>query len=233
MAYPNLSYVDGIIAAVSMSAYCYNNATTFTAFSGDPSEGAVQTDLRNSDQQLIGTITFIDGRRGSIQLQYDLLEDEAPGATKLVRPTYIFSFRGRYFVAGAVPTPVVKNEVIKFSPALTELQNPFVPILLTALGQQKAVTTAVGSLPITVACAASNLRTNSTVVYSLEDFDTPGAAAPTGYTINSSSGLMTIANTAAVGVHDIRVIVSDTVTPAGEPSNTIKGFGRYTHTVTA
>lgn len=233
MPYPNASYVDGLQAVVALSAYCYNNGLTYMTYSGDPSTGAAQTENRNSNNQLIGTVTYIDGRKGTLALQYNLASDEAPSSANELKTGYILSFRGRYFVAGAVKTPITKNDVIKMNPDVTELQNPFVPNLLTTLGQQRTLSVATGGLPTTLSCAGSNTRTGATLAYSVETFATAGSAAPTGITINAASGLLTIANTTAVGTHDVRVIVSDTVTLSDGTSNTVYGWGRYTITVTA
>lgn len=232
MPYPNASYVDGLQAVVAFSVYCYNNGLTYMTYNGDPSTGAAQTENRNSDNQLIGTVTYIDGRKGTLALQYELATDEAPGSANELKTSYILSFRGRFYVVGAVKAPIVKNDVIKLTCDVTELQNPFVPLLLSTLGQQKRVTVASGSLPVTISCAASNTRTGATVAYTVETFATPGSAAPTGITINSSSGLLTAANTLTAGTYDVRAIASDTVTLADGTSNTIYGWGRYTLTVT-
>jgi hypothetical protein len=232
MPYPNASYVDGLQAVVALSVYCYNNGLTYMTYNGDPSTGAAQTENRNSDNQLIGSVTYIDGRKGTLALQYALATDEAPSSANEIKTSYIVSFRGRFYVVGAVKTPIVKNDVIKMSCDVTELQNPFVSLLLSTLGQQKRVTIASGSLPTTISCAASNTRTGATVAYSVETFATPGSAAPSGITINSSSGLLTAANTLTAGTYDVRAVVSDTVTLADGTSNTIYGFGRYTLTVT-
>lgn len=232
MPYPNASYVDGLQSVVDLSVYCYNNGATYMTYNGDPSPGAAQTELRNSDNQLIGSVTYADGRKGNLALQYALAVEEIPGATNLLQPGFIVSFRGRLFVVGAVKTPVVKNDVIKIAPAITELQNPVLTTLLTLYGQQYRQSVASGALPITKSCAATGTRSGATLAYSVEVFGTPGTAAPTGITINSTSGLLTIANTVAAGTYDVRVICSDTVTLPDGTSNTIYGFGRYTLTVT-
>ncbi len=232
MPYPNPSYVDGLQAVVALSVYCYNNGLTYMTYNGDPSLAAAQTDLKNSDNQLIGSVTYIDGRKGTLALQYNLATDEAPSSANEIKPTYIVSFRGRFYVVGNVKTPVVKNDVIKMTCDVTELQNPFVPILLSLLGQQLRRTAATGALPITEAGAASNTRTGATLVYTVETFATPGSAAPAGITVNSSSGLITVANTVTAGTYDVRLVVADTVTDAAGVSNTIYGFGRYTLVVT-
>lgn len=232
MPYPNPSYVDGLQAVVALSVYCYNNALTYMTYNGDPSLASAQTDLKNSDNQLIGSVTYIDGRKGTLALQYNLATDEAPSSANEIKPTYIVSFRGRFYVVGNVKTAVVKNDVIKMTVDVTELQNPFSPILLSTNGQELTRTVASGALPITVACAASNTRTGATVAYSVETFATPGSAAPSGVTISSSTGLMTLANTITAGTYDIRVVVSDTIALADGTGNTIYGFGRYVLTVT-
>lgn len=229
---PNLNYSDGVAQVVALSVYCYNNLATFTTYSGDPSEGAMVKEARNSDEQLIGSVTFIDGRKGTLNCQYTVTADELPGAVNLLRPSYIVSFRGRFYVVGEVKTPIVKNEVIKFSAAVTELQNPFIPLLLTSLGQQKLQTATVISLPRTQSAAAAGTRAGATLAYSLETFATPGAAAPAGITISATTGLITVANTVTVGTYDVRVLVTDTVTLPEGGTNVITGQGRYTITVT-
>lgn len=232
MPYPNSNYVDGLQAVVALSVYCYNNGATYMTYNGDPSPGAAQTELRNSDNQLIGSVTYADGRKGNLSLQYALAVDEIPGANNLLQPGFIVSFRQRFFVVGAVKTPIEKNQVIKFAPEITEIQNPVLTTLLTLYGQQYLQSVANGALPITKSCAASGTRSGATLVYSAETFATPSSAAPSGITINVSSGLLTIANTVTAGTYDVRVVVTDTVTLPDGSSNTVAGFGRYTLTVT-
>lgn len=223
MPYPNPSYVDGLQAVIDLSVYCYNNAKTYMTYNGDPSPGAAQTQLRNSDGQLIGSVTYIDGRTGTIAMQYDLATDEIPNATNLVLPDYIVAFRQRFYVLGAVKTPIVKNDVIKLSADATELQNPFFPALLSLFGQQKKAAIAA-TTPVTLSCVASNVRPGATVTYSVETFATPGSSPPSGVSINASSGLLSLNVTA--GTYDIRVIAKDDIGD-GHP---IYGFGRYTPT---
>lgn len=235
MAYPNINYQDGDIAAAAeaLSVYCYNNGQTYASDSADPSPTVVRVETTNSNGQVTGSTNFINQRTGTINLTYDSINDELDGATKQILPTYILSFRGRFYVAGNVSTPITKGEAVTVAVEVAELQNPMIPELLSTLGQQKHVTYASATLPETLDVSAVNTRTGATVVFSLENWDEPGEAAPTGFTINSSSGLITVANTAAVGTHDIRVIATDTVTPLGEDANSVKGIGRLTAEVTA
>lgn len=228
--YPNPSYQDGLKQVVSLSAYCYNNLATYTTYSGDPSEGAQVFDARNSDNQLEGSVTFIDGRKGTLNCQYSLTADELPGATNLLRPSFIVAFRQRFYVCGPVKTPIEKNQIIKLSAEITELMNPFIPNLLTVLGQQKSVVGPASTLS-TQSCAGAGLRSGATVAYSAETFATEGSSPPSGISINSSTGLLTIANTVTAGVYDIRVIVSDTVAKPDGTTDVRKGWGRYTLTL--
>lgn len=230
--YPNPSYTDGLSQVVALSVYCYNNGATYITYNGDPSEGAQRFEARNSNNQLIGSVTFIDGRVGTLNCQYQLIEDELPGATNLLRPGFIVSFRNRFYAVGAVKTPIVKNEIIKFSAEVTELQNPFIPLLLTVLGQQKVTTIANSSLPTTQSAAASGTRSGATVGYTLETFATPGAAAPAGITINAATGLITVADTVLAGTYDVRAIVTDTVNLPEGGTDVLKGWGRFTIVVT-
>jgi hypothetical protein len=231
--YPNPSYQDGLKQVVQLFVYCYNNGATYTTYSGDAGEGAQVFEARNSDNQLIGSVTFVDGRKGSLNCQYELTADELPGATNLLRPGFIVAFRQRFYVVGAMKVPIEKNGVIKFSAEITELQHPFVPLLLTVLGQQKSQVSTEGALPITVDASASGLRTGATVAYSLETFATEGSAAPTGISVNSSTGLITVADTVVPGTYDVRAIVTDTVNKPEGGTDVRKGFGRLTLTVTA
>ncbi len=230
--YPNPSYQDGLTQVVALSVYCYNNGATNITYSGDPSEGAQQFESRNSNNQLVGGVTYVDARTGTLNCQYSLTADEVPGATNMLRPGYIVAFRQRFYRVGPMKTPIVKNEIIKFSAEITELQNPFIANLLTLLGQQKSVVQSAGGLPITQSCAASGTRTTATVVYTIETFATEGSAAPSGITISSSTGLLTLANTLTAAVYDVRVIVTDTVALPEGGTDVIKGWGRYTLTVT-
>lgn len=230
--YPNPSYQDGLSQVVELSVYCYNNGATYITYSGDPSEGAQVFEARNSNNQLIGSTTFIDGRKGNINCQYTLTADELPGAANMLRPGYVIGFRNRYYVVGPMKTPIEKNQIIKFSFEVSELQNPFIDGLLTVLGQQKSQVVASGSLPTTVDCSATGTRSGATVAYSIESFTPEGAAAPSGITINASTGLLTIANTVTAGTYDVRVIVTDTKALPEGGTDVLKGFGRLTLTVT-
>ncbi len=232
MALVNPNYEDGLQAVVDLSVYCYNNGATYTTYQGDPSETAQVFEVRNSNNQLTGSTTYKDARKGTINCQYTLVSDELPGAANLLRPGYIVSFRQRYYVVGAVKEPIVKNEIIKFTADVTELQNPFIAGLLSLLGQQLFNTTANANLPVTVNCVASGTRTNATIAYTVETFNVQGSAAPNGITINVNTGVLTIANNAAVTTHDVRVIAADTVTLPDLSTDTIYGWGRLTRKIT-
>jgi hypothetical protein len=228
----NPNYEDGLQAVVDLSIYCYNNGATYITFSGDPSEGSQVFEIRNSNNQLTGSVTFKDARTGTISCQYTLAADELPGATNLMRAGYIISFRSRYYVVGQVKETIEKNQVIKFTIDVTELQNPFIPSLLSTLGQQLSQSNANANLPITVNCVASGTRPNATLSYSAETYPTRSSSAPTGITINANTGILTVANTAVVGISDVRVIVSDMVTLPDGTSDTVYGWGRLTQRVT-
>ncbi len=230
--YPNPSYQDGLSQVVDLSVYCYNNAATYTTYNGDPSEGAQVFEARNSNNQLIGSTTFVDARKGTINCQYTLTADELPGATNMLRPGFVVSFRNRFYVVGPMKQPVVKNEIIKFSFEATELQNPFIAGLLTVLGQQKSQISTTGALPVTVDCSATGTRSGATVVYTLETFSPEGTAAPSGASINSSSGLLTLASPLTTGTYDLRIIVTDTKALPQGGTDVLKGFGRLTLTIT-
>lgn len=227
--YPNPSYVDGLQAVVALSVYCYNNAATYMTYSGDPKLGAAQTEIKNSDQQQIGSVTYQGGaRKGTLNLQYALATDETPGAANLLLPGYIVSFRGRYYVVGEVGTPIVKNEAIKLAVAVTELCAPFMAVLLSTLGQQ-LYSTFAASAGSTKSAAATGSRTGSTLLYSLETFGTPGSAAPTGFSISTSTGLITAAaGVPSAGTYDLRAVVRDRVTLADGTTDDVYAFGRWT-----
>lgn len=229
--YPNPNYVDGLQAVVALSAYCYNNGATYMCYSGDPSLTAPQTELQNSDKQLIGSVTYGSPRKGTLQLQYKLAVDEIPSSQNQILPSFIIAFRGRYYVAGEPKTTIVKNDVIKIAVPVTELANPFVPNLLSTIGQQLARNQAHAS-GFTQSAAASGTRTGSTLAYSLETFGSPGTAAPTGFTINASTGLITYDGSQPAGSYDLRVIVADTVTLPDGTTDVVYGFGRLTATLT-
>lgn len=235
MAYPNINYQDGDIAAAAeaLSVYCYNNGQTYSSDSADPSPTVVRAETTNSNGQVTGSTNFINQRVGTINLTYDSIGDELDGATKQLLPTYIVSFRGRFYVLGNVSNPITKGEAVTVAAEVAELQNPMIPELLSTLGQQKLWTFAVGALPETFATAAVNTRTGATVAYTLENWDEPGEAAPSGFTINSSNGDVTAASPATTGTYDLRVVVTDTVTPLGEDANSVKGIGRLTVVITA
>lgn len=228
--YPSPTYVDGLAAVVALSAYCYNNGATYMCYSGDPSLGAPQTELQNSDKQMIGTVGYTSPRKGTLQLQYKLATDEIPGAVNLILPNFVLSFRGRYYLCGEPKTTIVKNDVIKIAVPVVELANPFVPNLLTTLGQQLARNQAAASA-FTQSAAAAGTRTGATLVYTLETYGTPGSAAPSGFAISSSTGLITYTPTIAAGVYDMRVVVSDTVTLPDGTTDVIYGQARITVTI--
>lgn len=227
MPYPNVNYTDGLQAVIALSVYCYNNGATYMTYSGDPSHGAAQTLLQNSDKQFIGSVTYIDGRKGTLNCQYALATDETSSSANQLKPTFIVSFRGRFYVLGEVKTPITKNDVIKFSAPITELQNPFIAGLLSTLGHQFKETFASGGSH-TISCAATGTRSGATVSYTVETFATPLSSAPSGISINSSTGLLTVADTVTAGTYDVRVVVKDDIGD-GAP---LYGFGRYTPTLT-
>lgn len=217
---------------IDLSVYCYNNGATYTTFQGDPSEGAQTFEARNSNNQLIGGSTFVDARSGTINCQYTFTADELPGANNMLRPGYVVAFRNRYYRVGAMKQPVIKNEIIKFSFEALELQHPFIPELLSLLGQQLSEIVPIADLPNTYDCSAVGTRSGSTVVYSVESFSPEGAAAPAGITIDSSTGVLTAANTLVAGSYDVRVIVTDTHAIPGGGTDVLKGFGRLTLQIT-
>jgi hypothetical protein len=232
MPYPQKVYQDGRSQVVQLFIYCFNNLKTYTTYDGDPSEGAQVSESRNSDNVLIGSVTFGDARKGTINCQYELIGDELPGSANQLHPGYIISFRQRFYVVGPMKVPIVKNGIIKFSFEATELQSPFCPALLSLLGQQLLETEAAGSLPVTVDGSASNILAGAAVVYTLESYATEGAAAPAGITINASTGVITIANTVSAGTYDVRAVVTETITlPEGGTVSRV-GWGRLTFVVT-
>lgn len=235
MPYPQKSYQDGLSQVVALAIYCYNNGATYTTYNGDPSLGAQVFEARDSNNVLIGSVTFADARKGSINCQYTLTADELPGAANMLEPGFIISFRQRFYVVGPMKIPVVKNEIIKFSFECTELQNPFIPLLLSTAGtgQQYVHTIAEGALPYTRSAAGSNIRPGATMSYTLESFATEGAAAPAGISINSSTGLITVADTVTPGTYDVRAIATDTVGLPEGGTDVRKGWGRLTMIVTA
>lgn len=229
MPQPSPNYTDGLQAVIDLSVYCYNNLATYMCYDGDPSVNANQTEFADSDKAPLGSFTNAGFRKGTINLQYNLAIDELPGATNLMQPGYILSFRGRYYVSATPSEKVVKNDVIKFSVAVLELQNPFISALLTTLGQQKKANINANS-NTTVNCVATGARTGSTVTYTAETFATPGSAAPSGVTINANTGVLTVNVTA--GTVDIRVVALDTSPDTSLPDSIRYhyGWGRYTPT---
>lgn len=223
MSQPNPSYADGLQGVTTLSAYCYNNNRTYICYDGDPGTDAAQKQWTDSNEEPLGSDTRTGFRSGTLNLQYTLAVDELPGDVDELKTGFIILFRNRYYVAGAVKPKVVKNEVIKFSVAVLELQNPFIPNLLSVLGQQlKASINANANT--TVNCVALGARTNGVVTYSVETFATQGSSAPAGVTINANTGLMTV--NIVAGTVDVRVLATDTLT--GEITDV--GFGRYTPT---
>lgn len=224
MPQPNPNYGDGLQAVYQLSVYCYNNLATYMCYDGDPSINANQTEFSDSDKAPLGSFTNAGFRKGTLNLQYNLATDELVGATNLMQPGFIVSFRGRYYVVGTPSEKVVKNDVIKFSVSVLELQNPFISTLLTSLGQQKTANINANA-NTTVNCVATGARTGATVAYTVETFATPGSAAPSGVTINANTGVLTV-NVAASTV-DVRVVAADTLASDGSVHY---GWGRYTAT---
>lgn len=220
MPQPNPSYADGLQAVTSLSVYCYNNGATYMCYDGDPSIQANQKEFTDSDLAPLGSFTNAGFRKGTLNLQYTLAADELPGAANLMQPGFIISFRDRYYVVGTPSEKVVKNDVIKFSVGVLELQNPFISALLTVLGQQKTANINA-NLATTVNCVATGNRTNSVVTYSVESY--PSGAAPSGVSINANTGVLTV-NVAASTI-DLRVIAADTLN-----GDVHYGWGRYTAT---
>jgi hypothetical protein len=232
MPYPLPNYQDGLNQVVELSVFCWNNGKTYTTYNGDPSLGAQVFEARDSNNVLIGSVTFADARKGTLNCQYTLTADELQSSENMLQPGYVVGFRQRIYVLGPMKVPVVKNEIIKFSAEATELQNPFIPELLSIIGQQKVETIASGSLPENYDGSAGNILPGATAVYSLESFATEGAAAPAGFSINSSTGEITVANTVTAGTYDIRVICTATSTKPEGGTIDRKGWGRLTLLVT-
>lgn len=222
MSQPNPSYADGLQGVTDLTVYCYNNDTTYITYDGDPGEEATLKEYTDSNEEPLGSDTRVGFRKGTLNLQYELTTDELPGATRLMRPAFIVKFRNRYYVAGAVKPKVIKNDVIKFSVEVTELQNPFIPILLTTLGQQKKANINA-NIATTVNASATGARTGAAVTYTVETFSNVGGAAPAGVSINANTGVMTV--NVAAGTADIRVVATDTL-----DGNAHLGWGRYTAT---
>jgi len=222
MSQPNPRYSDGIQGVTELSVFCYNNSVTYICYDGDPSEDGVQKLWTDSNMEPLGSDNRTGFRKGTLNLQYTLATDELNSSANQMRPGYVVSFRARYFVTGKIGSKVVKNDVIKFSVEVTELQNPFIPNLLTTLGQQKKASINANT-NTTVNCVAIAARSNGTLTYTVEQYNTAGLAV-SGISINVNTGILT-ANISA-GTVDIRVLATDTLT--GE--NTQVGFGRYTPT---
>jgi hypothetical protein len=233
MPYPQKVYQDGRSQVVQLFIYCFNNQKTYTTYDGDPSEGAQVSESRNSDNVLIGSVTFGDARKGTINCQYELIGDELPNSPNQLYPGYIISFRQRFYVVGPMKVPITKNGIIKFSFEATELQNPFFPGLLSLLGQQLKVTAATADLPDTADGAASNILPGAAVAYTLESYAVEGAAAPAGFSIHASTGVITIANTVTAGIYDVRAVATETITLPEGGTVTRTGWGRLTFAVTA
>lgn len=222
MSQPNPRYTDGLQAVTDLSVLCYNNSVTYLCADGDPGEEGVQKLFTDTDEQPLGSDNRTGFRVGTLNLQYTLAADELQSSANQMRPGYVVKFRDRFYVTGKVSPKVVKNEVIKFSVAVTELQNPFISALVSTLGQQKKANINA-NLNTTVNCAANVMRSGGTVTYSVEQFNTAGLAV-SGVSINVNTGVLTV--NIAAGTVDLRVLATDTL--AGE--NTQVGFGRYTPT---
>lgn len=221
MSNPNPNYQDGLQAVTLLSVYCYNNGATYLTYDGNPTENSTVKEFTDSDMQPLGSNTQTGFRKGTLNLQYNLATDEQPNATNLMRPGFIVSFRSRYYVVGNVSAAVKKNDVIKFSVAVVELQNPFIGNLLSLVGQQVVASINANS-NTTVNCAALNNRVGGNVTYTLETFNTPGTASAVG-TI-AANGLLTM--NVVAGTYDVRVVAADAV--AGKITQ--YGWGRYTVT---
>jgi hypothetical protein len=217
MSQPNPSYVDGLVGISDLAVYCYNNLATYVTYDGDPGEEATVKEFLDSNDEPLGSDTRTGFRKGSMNLQYDLTTDELPGATKLMRPGFIVGFRNRYYVVGAVKPKLVKNDVIKFSIEVYELQNPFLPELLTTRGQEYRGT--LNALTV-INVLAVGARPNAVVTYTVEHFSNT-ANTVAGTSININTGVLTI--NANIGTVDLRVIAHDNLT--GETEHL--GWGRY------
>lgn len=223
MPQPVPHYTDGLQAVTDLSVFCYNNSSTYLCYDGDPGEEATQKEFTDSNMQPLGSDTETGFRKGSLNLQYTLAADELQTDADQMRPGFILSFRGRYFVTGPVKPKIVKNDVIKFSVAVLELQNPFIGNLLsTTYGQQK-VANINANIATTVNCAALNNRVGGPVTYNVETYGTPGSSPPSGVSI-AANGLLTV--NVAAGTIDVLVKATDTLTG----QNTNVGWGRYTAT---
>src|SRR3954468_8424585 len=118
----NPSYQDGNQAVTLLSIYCYNNAATYITYDGNPVLNATVKEFTDSDMSPTGSNTQTGFRKGTLNLQYSLTTDELTGATNEMKAGYIVSFRGRYYVVGQVSPAIKKNDVIKFSVQVLQLQ---------------------------------------------------------------------------------------------------------------
>jgi hypothetical protein len=217
MSQPNPRYADGLQAVTDLVAYCYNNAVTYMCYDGDPSEDGVQKLWTDSNEEPLGSDNRTGFRVGTLNLQYTLAADELQSSATQMRPAYVILFRNRFYVTGKVTNKVVKNDVIKFSVAVTELQNPFISALVSTLGQLKRANINA-NIAATLSCAANVMRSGGSVTYAVTQYNTGDAIS--GVSI-ASNGLLTI--NVAAGALDLRVTATDTL--SGEP--TMVGFGRY------
>lgn len=194
MPTPIPSYADGLTAITDLAAVCLNNGKTYICFDGDPSESAEQKKFVNQNGNLLGSVTNVGPEEGTLNLQLALVSDPLP------RPGFIFSFRGKYYVAGKVSPKYVQNGEVKFSVGVLICANPVISTLLSTDGQLKTVALSNGAPMTQIDCEAVNAAAGSQTWAATN--------LPTGVTINVSTGI--ISGTPSVtGTFNITVTCTD------------------------
>ena len=217
------SYLDGAAAAVTTYVECLNDSTIVALYVGDGiGEDAIHNAHAMPSGEAIGSHTQATGfYRGPLNLQLQ-------NPTDNLRPGYILKKDSSYFkITGNPGNKVEKNKVVMISPPVESVINPILSTLLSTLGQCLATTKAGASSTLDVDVV--NTRAGATGAFALSAWteEYTDAVVPSGLSINSSSGLLTLSSVAA-GTYYLKVTYTETL--AGKPTR--KGVGFLILTVT-
>lgn len=170
-------------------------------------------------------VRAVGAEEGTIDLQLDKATDALPLPAHILRKT--IGSVVKYFGVTDGSQPVERNSVIRISPSLLQIINPFFKGLLSqdlgdTLQASYSKATVTTSTTATLDPQPVNTRTGATLAYAATQED--GSALPAGVTISPTTGVITLTGAALViGTYTIKVSMTDLITtlPANHPWTTL------------
>lgn len=219
----NPTFTDGIAAITDSLVTCLNNSVDYIYSDDGIGEKAMHVAHDNPAGEAIGSHTQATGRyEGPISLQLLNASDALP------RPGYVLTFRsGYYIISGDIGPSRKKDDVVRIKPNVVQAINPVITTLLSTDGQMASSSKAGASS--TFANTVANTRAGGTGTWALVAWteEYPVAAVPSGLTISSSTGLITL-NTVSAGTYYLKITYTEVVT--GKPNHV--GVGHLILTAT-